>query len=342
MPEISALMSVYNGEEYVAETIESILAQTYADFEFIIVNDGSTDGTKEIIESFKDRRIKLFNLKKNQGIGLALNFGLSKVKGRFIAKVDADDISLPTRFEEEREYLLQNPEIDLVGSFMEYFPHNDEVKTSQRYKYYKNVIEKELNSVVTWQDMRKKLYWFCALNHPNMMGKTEVIKKVGYIDASVGEDYHLFYNLNKLGHKMANIPKVLVKMRVTAGSSTAINKNQFFRDVLYRIKREEIRNLFIGNKLNYIWGSGVMGQELLYALTNDGLFKKITGFIDSDPSKTGKIVMDKTIYSPKILEELKEGQKGKVIIASQPGKYEIAAYLENMDYKHLEDYLVYY
>lgn len=342
MPIISALMSVYNGAEFVAETIESILAQTYTDFELIIVNDGSTDQTRQVIENFNDDRIRLFNFEHNQGIGPALTWGLSKVRGKYIAKVDSDDISLPTRFEEELKYLQENPEIDLVGSFMEYFPHNEEVRMSQRYHYCKEVIEKELNSVVSWQEMREKLFWFCAINHPNMMGKTEVIKKIGYLDVPVGTDYHLFYNLNKLGHKMANIPKVLVKMRVINSSITATKKDKFFRDVLYRIKREEIRNLFIGNKLNYIWGSGVMGQQLLTALTNDGLFETVNGFIDSDPTKDRQIVMNKAIYSPEILKEITEDQKGKVIIASQPGKFEIAAYLENMGYKHLEDYLVYY
>jgi len=342
MPVISALMSVYNGAEFIAATIESILAQTYTDFELIIVNDGSIDQTRQVIENFNDDRIRLFNFEQNQGIGPALTLGLSKVRGEYIAKVDSDDISLPTRFEEEIKYLQENPEIDLVGSFMEYFPHNEEVRMSQRYHYCKEVIEKELNSVVSWLEMREKLYWFCAINHPNMMGKTEVIKKVGYLDVPVGTDYHLFYNLNKLGHKMANIPKVLVKMRVIDSSITATKKDKFFKDVLYRIKKEEIRNLFTGKELNFIWGSGIMGQQLLTALTNDGLLETVHGFIDSDLTKTGKIVMDKTIYSPKILEETKEGQKAKVIIASQPGKLEIAARLENMGYKHLEDYLVYY
>ena len=81
MPVISALMSVYNGAEFIAETIESILAQTYTDFELIIVNDGSIDQTRQVIENFNDDRIRLFNFEQNQGIGPALTLGLSKVRG---------------------------------------------------------------------------------------------------------------------------------------------------------------------------------------------------------------------------------------------------------------------
>ena len=81
MPEITALMSVYNGEEFVAETIESVLTQTYSNFEFIIVNDGSTDSTRKSLKALVTKGIRLFNLTRNQGVGPALQFGLSKVQG---------------------------------------------------------------------------------------------------------------------------------------------------------------------------------------------------------------------------------------------------------------------
>ena len=191
MTELSALMSVYNGEEFITEAIESILAQTYSDFEFIIVNDGSTDKTREIIEGFKDNRIKLFNLEKNTGVGRALSFGLSKVQGRYMVKVDADDISLPTRFEEQKEYLDTHPDISLVGGFVEFFPHNEKVKDSVRYKTFKTVIHKEINSLVDWKEIRERMYWYCAITHPTVMGKTDVIKKVGYEDFPMGTDYNL-------------------------------------------------------------------------------------------------------------------------------------------------------
>lgn len=97
IPEISVLMSVYNGEKYIQEAIDSILNQTYSDFELIIINDGSTDQTREIIESYQDERIKLFNFKKNKGVGAVLKFGLTQVNGRYIAKADADDINHPER-----------------------------------------------------------------------------------------------------------------------------------------------------------------------------------------------------------------------------------------------------
>jgi len=342
MQELSALMSVYNGEEFISEAIESILAQTYSNFEFIIVNDGSTDKTREIIEGFKDNRIKLFNLETNRGVGRALSFGLSKVQGKYMVKVDADDISLPTRFEEQKEYLDTHPDISVVGSFVDFFPHNERVKNSARYKTFKTVIHKELNSLVDWKAIKERMYWYCAITHPTIMGKTDVIKKVGYEDYPMGTDYNLFYKLNKLGYKMANIPKVLVKMRVSDFSITAIKNEIFFRESVFKIKKEEIAGLLDNSEYIYIWGAGSMGQNLFYALKNYGFAFKIKGFIDSDQSKHGKNVLGKEIYPPQILVQDNDKKKVKVLVASQPGKFEIVDFLERMGYKHLEDYLVYY
>lgn len=340
MMELSALMSVYNGEEFVAEAIESILAQTYSDFEFIIVNDGSTDRTREKIEGFKDDRIKLFNLEKNRGVGAALNYGLSKVTSGYVVKVDSDDISVPTRFEEQKKFLDINPEISIVGSFIEFFPHNEKVANSIRYQSYKTLFEKEINTLTKWEEIREKMYWFCAITHPSFMGKTEAIKLVGYEDFPMGTDYNLFYKLNKLGYKMANLPKVLVKMRVSESSITAKNLERFYVESVYRIKKDEIEYLLAHSKELYVWGAGYMGQKALQALIINGNGRKIKGFIDSDPAKQGKVINGWKIFSPDIVKHGR-GRVG-IIVASQLGKFEIVEKLEEYGYRNLENYLVYY
>lgn len=114
-PKVTVLMSVYNGEDHLTQSIESILLQTYKDFEFIIINDGSTDDTLKIITSFNDSRIKIIN-QKNAGLTKSLNRGLSLVKSDFIARIDADDISHPERISKQIHFLQSNPDIVLVGS----------------------------------------------------------------------------------------------------------------------------------------------------------------------------------------------------------------------------------
>src|SRR4051812_30773328 len=117
-PKISVVMPVLNGEKYLREATESILNQTFKDFEFIIINDGSTDRTEEIIQSFADPRIVYIKNEKNVGLSRVFNQGIRAAQGTYIARMDADDISLLHRFEKELEYLENNPKIDIVGSAM--------------------------------------------------------------------------------------------------------------------------------------------------------------------------------------------------------------------------------
>ncbi len=115
-PKVTVLMPVYNAEKYLKTAIESILKQTFSDFELLIINDGSTDGSEEIIRSFNDKRIRLFNNEQNLGIIKTLNKGLNLAKGEYIIRMDADDISLPDRLELQVKYMEENPGIGISGT----------------------------------------------------------------------------------------------------------------------------------------------------------------------------------------------------------------------------------
>lgn len=117
-PLVTVLMPVYNGEKYLSEAIESILKQTYSNFEFLIIDDGSTDKSAQIISVFKskDRRIRVITHKRNKGLGDSLNEGISRSKGEFIARMDADDISLTDRLMEQVKIMLRQKNISLVGT----------------------------------------------------------------------------------------------------------------------------------------------------------------------------------------------------------------------------------
>ena len=121
-PLVSIVVPVYNAQNYLHETIESVLLQTYEKFELIIVNDGSTDNSEKIVRQFqkKDKRIILRNF-KNSGIASALNNGIQIAKGKYIARLDADDISLPHRIKKQVEFMEANPSVDVCGSWVEIF-----------------------------------------------------------------------------------------------------------------------------------------------------------------------------------------------------------------------------
>ncbi|MBN1841350.1 MAG: glycosyltransferase [Deltaproteobacteria bacterium] len=114
-PMVSVLMSVYDGERYLRDSVESMLNQTFADFEFVIVNDSSTDASRAILESYDDSRILLLHNQKNRGLTYSLNRGLAAAKSEYVARMDADDISVPQRLEKQVSFLRAHPEIGILG-----------------------------------------------------------------------------------------------------------------------------------------------------------------------------------------------------------------------------------
>ncbi len=331
MPTISVLMPVYNGEKYVKETIDSVLNQTYTDFEFIIVNDGSTDKTREIIEGYTDQRIKLYNLDKNRGVGFASNFAVNKAQGKYIARVDSDDIYHPDRLLLQKKFLDDNPDIALVKTFVEYFGDED-VKETERYNTIKTISERDKNNCVTPEDISRELFWCCCIPHTTIMVRTEVMKKFGYEDLRCCEDYNLFYKMNIEGYKMGTVAEHLARQRVSNSSITATNMRLMYENNYY-IKKDIINYLFKNGEV-YLWGAGSFGKLVREILENNGL--KISGFIDSDTSKHKNKIANLEVHSPEILNK-----NIKVIVTSQPGRKSIVYDLTKKGYKHLEDYVVF-
>lgn len=332
--ELSVLMCTYNSGKYICETVESILNQTFCNFEFIIVDDGSTDGTEAIIKKFKDSRIKYYKLPENVGVGKASNYGLKKARGKYIARADSDDIYDKKRFEKQKYFLDQNKDFCMVGSLSEYFCSNE---NNERYKYCKNYIEKQNNSILTEKDMHEKLYWYCCLINSSIMARTEIVKKYGYGNFRIGEDYKLFYDLNKDGYKITNINEILCKIRVSDKSICSTNILAVYK-ILYEIKKEEIKELFKSDDREvYIWGAGGLGKNLYNIFKENGF--KVNGFVDGCEEKWNTRVFNMTVRSP--YEVISSSKNIKVIVASEPGRFSIVKYLKGMKYNNLIDYVVF-
>ena len=199
---ISVIMPAYNAEATIKEAIDSILSQTYRDFEFIIINDGSRDTTENIIKSYNDSRIKLLNNDINRGLIYSLNRGINSATGDLLARMDADDISLPERFEKQVDCFLNNPRLIACGTKIEYFGNT---KLSSR-KYITKVSDKE----------NKKLLLFTAcFAHPTVMLRRDILTRHNLLyDESFKncEDYKFWIDLMEYG-EFYNIPEVLLKYR---------------------------------------------------------------------------------------------------------------------------------
>lgn len=195
-------MSVYNGMPYLKEAVKSILNQTYKNLEFIIVDDASSDGTWRYLISLKARRIKLIKNKKNLGLAASLNIALWQAHGDLIARMDADDISLPERFERQVEFLLKNPSIDLCGTWADLIDGNGIVVGEKKYPISDNL-------------MKKALAWYSPIIHPTLMTRAKVLKKLAGYDPKFdfAEEYELLMRA-KNKFKMANIPQKLLFWRL--------------------------------------------------------------------------------------------------------------------------------
>ncbi len=228
-PSISVLMSVYNGEKYLSEAIESVLNQTYKDFEFIIINDGSSDNSLEIIKKYQsqDERIVLIS-RENKGLVASLNEGIEKAKGKYIARMDADDICLSTRFEEQFMFMEKQLDVVVCGSWIRIFANNKKDKIA---KYYSN--DKQIKS---------NLLISSCFAHPSVMIRKDSFTKNNiYYNEKFkhAEDYYLWIQLAKTG-KFANIPKVLLNYRYLDSSITRLaERNKAER---YNIINDIIKN----------------------------------------------------------------------------------------------------
>lgn len=211
MTKVSVVMPVYNTDEtYLREAVESILNQTFTDFEFLIIDDGSTNNAKDVIFSYPDKRIKYVKNERNMGLIKTLNKGFGLASGEYIARMDSDDISLPVRFEKQVKFLDENPNVGVLGTWFQYFPSNRIVETFTYSKDIKECLLVNSNNI----------------GHPTVMIRNSVIKEINAKydeNALYVEDYALWLALiDKVD--FANIPEILLKYRVHRKGICGANK----------------------------------------------------------------------------------------------------------------------
>lgn len=211
-PMVTVLMPVYNGERYLRESIESILNQTFKDFEFLIINDGSSDGSRDIIKSYNDERIRFVENERNLKLIETLNRGLDLARGKFIARMDCDDISLPDRLMEQVRFMEENPGIGACGTYVKIF--RPWFKMTVRYPTDPDGI-------------KVRLLFRTPFAHPTVMMRTDVVRKYRLYynpDYLHGEDYEMWYRFNKV-FPLANVPKVLLNYRLHNSSISKVQRD---------------------------------------------------------------------------------------------------------------------
>lgn len=243
-PKVSVIMPIFNEEDCVGDTIESVSKQTFGDFEFIVINDGSTDGTQNILEDYarKDERIKIIVNEKNMGVEKSLNSGIKASRGGYIALIDAADLCHPTRFEKQIKFLEENKNVFMVGTYQYWIDENKKIIGIYRFP-------------TNPEDVKKNLFGFASITVlPSLIIRKDLFERIGLFDLrySTSMEYELFVRTIKSGFDIANIPEFLVyvarrKRGISISNMRAIFINMTrirarylpylfnFRNVLYTI-----------------------------------------------------------------------------------------------------------
>ncbi|WP_153133165.1 glycosyltransferase family 2 protein [Dechloromonas hortensis] len=213
-PAVSVVLPVYNGEAYLREAVESILAQTFGDFELIVINDGSKDGSGEILRELaaRDPRVVLVE-RPNAGLVTTLNEGVARARAEFIARMDADDVARPERFGLQYARLVAEPQLGVLGSSIQII---DKVGGFIRQGDYP----------VTPAETLRFLEHGCPVAHPAvMMRRDAVLKAGGYRKVfSHCEDYDLWLRISELGYCIANLPQPLLNYRMHGANVSAVHR----------------------------------------------------------------------------------------------------------------------
>lgn len=233
-PVVSVVMSVYNGEKYLRDSVESILNQTLEDFEFIIVDDGSADSSFKIMEEYarSDKRIVAIKNPSNLGLPKSLNIALKNTKGDFIARMDADDISLPERLEKQVRFLKENPSYGLVGTAYIEIDGNGKIIGNQRIRFLE-----------TDENIKKKIIGFNPFPHCAVMFRKEIQDSIGFYNEEFkyAQDYEFWIRI-MTRYKVRNLPEVLVHKRYS-NNMISVNKEKEQRFYAVKAKIRAIRLL---------------------------------------------------------------------------------------------------
>lgn len=296
-PKVSVIMAVKDGEKYLRMAIESILAQTFSDFEFIIIDDGSKDATRTIINEYSDSRITLLSNQCNLGLSKSLNLALEKTCGTYIARMDADDISLPNRFELQVNFLDAHPDIAVLGTGFSLMDGNGQRLQDFRFP--------SSHEIITWS-----LPFYNPIVHPSVMMRRSVIRVLSAYNPELrrSQDYDLWWRVS-FSNRLANLEKVLILLRQHQTQVSRehqpdqlehgieINAKYLSKVVHQSIPKSLIKKMWSGNALsvkdavdigNLIWKwyrinvSTIQSSELKRFIANDTL-NKINAFITPFP-----------------------------------------------------------
>ena len=249
-PWVSVIMPVYNTSKYLGDAIQSILQQSFTNFEFIIIDDASTDDSENIIHSFNDPRIRFFKNQENKGLVYTLNKGLDLAEAEWIARMDGDDLSMPDRFEKQWSYLNEHPSVEILATTVTLI--NEDGKATGKWN--------DDISAISTSEIAGRLPLNNCIAHPTVFIKTSLLKKYRYNpDQAMSEDYDLWLRMVADGVEIHKLNEPLVEHRILKSSFTRSSKLNVFK------KLAKVKYGFAMNAMRQGKGNAFVYKTLLYS-----------------------------------------------------------------------------
>lgn len=292
-PEVSVLLPTRDNASTLAAAAGDILADAGVDLELVVIDDGSTDETAEILAELEaDPRVRVIRT-EGEGIVAALNRGLAAARAPLIARMDGDDRSHPGRLAAQRDFLARRPDVHLVGTQVLAEPESALGDGMKRYVSWQN-------ELLTPEDHHREIFVESPLCHPSVMFRREVIDAVGpYREVSWPEDYDLWLRMDAAGMRLAKLDQVLFSWRHRPGRLTFTHP-RYARDRITAAKGAFLaaRVRAMGRPLA-VWGAGPTGRRLARAMEPEGVRAAV--FVDIDPLKIGRVARGVRVVSPDAL-----------------------------------------
>lgn len=274
-PLVSVVLPVYNGEQYLAEAIDSILKQTFENFELIMIDDGSTDSSAQILSAYqqRDRRIRVI-IRENRGLATTLNDSIDMARGAWIARIDQDDIALPNRLERQLEWLTRTG-ADISGSWVQRFGSPD---------------KRVVRLCQTDQAIKMAMLFYSPFAHPSVMMRSRLAKQLRYDKAwEKAEDYDLWERAAEAGWKMTNVPEVLLLYRVHAEQTSILSAN-YQHQLTLKIRRRYATYMRLSQ-------SGIDGilkspESPLSEIEMGAVDALFTGLLQQNHEESRKVIFD--------------------------------------------------
>lgn len=327
---LSVLLPCRDAARHLPEAIASIEAQTFGDFEVVAVDDGSTDATPALLAVWarRDPRVRLLR-SPARGIAPALALALAEARGELVARMDADDVAEPERFERQVAYLDAEPGVAACGCRVRYFPREVVRDGAVRYEAW-------LNSLVGPASLARDIFVECPIAHPALVARRAALEAVGgYRDPGWPEDYDLLLRLWGAGHALASVPAVLLHWRESAARASRVDP-RYSPAAFRRCKVHHLKATLLRSRAGVVvWGAGPVGKAFALELLRQDV--PVRAFVDLDPRKIGQEIHGAPVIPPERIDRW-PGAFAVAAVGSPGARAEIRAALDAAGWREMEEY----